>query len=54
MGEEVDRERPTLCVIRRDDKADRSPINNIAQTFAHPQAIARKVVEEVEVGLPKG
>jgi len=25
------------------------PINNIAQTFAHPQAIARKVVEEVEV-----
>ncbi|ORY27185.1 putative acyl CoA transferase [Naematelia encephala] len=25
-----------------------APINNIAQTFAHPQALARKVVEEVE------
>ncbi|WWD15977.1 hypothetical protein CI109_100401 [Kwoniella shandongensis] len=25
-----------------------APINNIAQTFAHPQAIAREVVEEVE------
>lgn len=25
------------------------PINNIAQTFAHPQSIARGVVEEVEV-----
>ena len=25
-----------------------SPINNIAQTFAHPQAIARQVVEEVD------
>ncbi|ODN83195.1 hypothetical protein L202_01383 [Cryptococcus amylolentus CBS 6039] len=25
-----------------------APINNIAQTFAHPQAIARKVVEEVD------
>ncbi|OCF41293.1 L-carnitine dehydratase/bile acid-inducible protein F [Kwoniella heveanensis CBS 569] len=25
-----------------------APINNIAQTFAHPQAIARQVVEEVE------
>lgn len=31
--------------------ASYSPINNIAQTFAHPQAIARKVVEEVEVRL---
>ncbi|WWC61048.1 uncharacterized protein I303_103626 [Kwoniella dejecticola CBS 10117] len=25
-----------------------APINNIAQTFAHPQSIARKVVEEIE------
>ncbi|WWC89972.1 uncharacterized protein L201_004901 [Kwoniella dendrophila CBS 6074] len=25
-----------------------APINNIAQTFAHPQSIAREVVEEVE------
>ncbi|WVQ71728.1 hypothetical protein IAR50_001269 [Cryptococcus sp. DSM 104548] len=25
-----------------------APINNIAQTFAHPQAIAREVVEEVD------
>ena len=29
--------------------AHSSPINNIAQTFAHPQAIARRVVEEIEV-----
>ncbi|KAK4689749.1 hypothetical protein P7C73_g344, partial [Tremellales sp. Uapishka_1] len=28
-----------------------APINNIAQTFAHPQAIARHVVEEVDVSL---
>jgi crotonobetainyl-CoA:carnitine CoA-transferase CaiB-like acyl-CoA transferase len=27
------------------------PINNIAQTFAHPQSIARQVVTEVEVSL---
>lgn len=27
------------------------PINNIAQTFSHPQAIAREVVEEVVVSL---
>ncbi|WVW83010.1 hypothetical protein I302_105026 [Kwoniella bestiolae CBS 10118] len=26
----------------------KGPINNIAQTFAHPQSIARQVVEEVE------
>ncbi|GFZ45634.1 hypothetical protein JCM24511_03362 [Saitozyma sp. JCM 24511] len=26
----------------------KGPINNIAQTFAHPQAIAREVVEEIE------
>ncbi|WVR05184.1 hypothetical protein IAU60_002196 [Kwoniella sp. DSM 27419] len=26
----------------------KGPINNIAQTFAHPQAIAREVVEEVD------
>ncbi|BEI81156.1 hypothetical protein CcaverHIS002_0203160 [Cutaneotrichosporon cavernicola] len=25
-----------------------APINNIAQTFSHPQAIARKVVEEID------
>lgn len=25
-----------------------APINNIAQTFAHPQAIARRVVDEVD------
>jgi crotonobetainyl-CoA:carnitine CoA-transferase CaiB-like acyl-CoA transferase len=27
------------------------PINNIKQTFDHPQAIARGVVVEVEVGV---
>lgn len=27
------------------------PINNIAETFAHPQAVAREVVVEVEVML---
>ena len=27
------------------------PINNIAETFAHPQAMAREVVVEVEVML---
>lgn len=27
-----------------------APINNIAQTFAHPQALARQVYQEVEVG----
>lgn len=29
------------------------PINNIAQTFAHPQSIARQVVTEVEVSLSR-
>lgn len=28
------------------------PINNIQQTFEHPQAIARGVVVEVEVRTP--
>jgi crotonobetainyl-CoA:carnitine CoA-transferase CaiB-like acyl-CoA transferase len=27
------------------------PINNIAETFSHPQAMARRVVVEVEVML---
>jgi crotonobetainyl-CoA:carnitine CoA-transferase CaiB-like acyl-CoA transferase len=31
------------------EKLSASPINNIAQTFAHPQAIARQVYQEVEV-----
>jgi crotonobetainyl-CoA:carnitine CoA-transferase CaiB-like acyl-CoA transferase len=26
-----------------------APINNIAQTFAHPQAVARGIAVEVEV-----
>lgn len=30
------------------------PINNIAQTFAHPQAVARGVVQEVEVRAASG
>lgn len=34
--------------------ADSRPINNIKQTFEHPQAIAREVVEDVDVRLPVG
>lgn len=42
---------PFACVQPSQLKLTKSPINNIAQTFDHPQARARGVVEEVDVSV---
>jgi succinate--hydroxymethylglutarate CoA-transferase len=48
MGEQTRGKGLAVCVSGIGERdVDNSPINNIEQTFSHPQAIARKVVEEV-------